>query len=102
MLIRLTGIFILLTFFLVRSTPLFAIESSATLKVLSCCAEQPLEETPDADSDGEQLEIIDEDFINEPLRSPEYFTFVNKATLLNAPYISTPYISLPYPPPNGR
>ena len=101
MLKKLTGIFILLCFFLVKSTPLLAMDNYRT-DVVSCCPEQAADDVPDAEKEVKQLEITDEDFIQASITVPGFLMLTSKTTFFNSPRISTPYISLPYPPPNGR
>lgn len=101
MLKKLTGIFLLLSFFLVKSTPLFAIDNYRA-DLVTCCPEQAADDVPDAEKEVKQLEITDEDFIREAVTVPGFLTLANKTTFFNSPRINTPYISLPYPPPNGR
>lgn len=98
---KLTGIIILLSFLLVKSTPLLAMDSHA-YNLITCCSEQGTDDTPDTEKESQQLEIADEDFIGDYVSVPGYFMLSKKTTLFNDPRINTPYISLPYPPPNGR
>lgn len=101
MLKKLTGIFILLSFLLIKSSPLFAMDHCKH-DVTVCCAEQGGDENPDAEKESQQLEITDEDFIQQSIKIPGFLLLTKKAILFNDARINTPYISLPYPPPNGR
>lgn len=97
---RLTGIFILLSFLLVKSTSLFAVDKHQ--QYLSVCASgQETGEVPDLEKECKQLEIMDEDYISHLISSPFFFTLSRKLILSGVANISAPYISLPYPPPNG-
>lgn len=100
MLKKLTGIFILLCFFLVKSTSLFAVDQHQPSNI-ACCAEQGADETPDAEKESKQLEISDEDFMQETIAVPLCLMLPKNPVPFNAPDITAPYISLPYPPPNG-
>lgn len=106
MLKTLTGIFILLSFLLVKSTPLFAMDKGKpelTVDVTAGGAGQhSADDTSDSDKEGKQLETIDEDMIQKCMALPGFLMLSNQITLFNAGRISTPYISLPYPPPNCR
>jgi hypothetical protein len=102
MLKKLTGIFILLSFLLVKSTPLFAIDKYKQSITISCTEEPSADDTSDSEKENKQLETIDEDFIQACIALPGFLMLSNQTTLFNVGRINTPYISLPYPPPNGR
>lgn len=97
---QLTGIFILLSFLLVKSTSLFAVDKHQQ-HLSVCYAEQASDEVPDVEKDCKQLEIMDEDSIAHPISSPFFLVLSKKLVLIAAANINAPYISLPYPPPNG-
>lgn len=99
---QLTGIFILLSFLLVKSSPLFAMDQHQQNMTLNCAAEPLDADTADADKEGKQLETIDEDFIQECISIPGFVMLSSQLIIFNVGHLSTPYISLPYPPPNGK
>ncbi|WP_316814788.1 hypothetical protein [Pedobacter nyackensis] len=98
---KLTGIIILLSFLLVKSTPLFAMDNH-TYDLIACCSEQGTDDTPDTEKGSQQLEITDEDFTGDYVVVPGFLMLLKTTTPFNDPRINTPYISLPYPPPNVR
>ncbi|TKC57586.1 hypothetical protein FBD94_20100 [Pedobacter hiemivivus] len=97
---RLTGIFILLSFLLVKSTSLFAIDKHQQ-HLSVCSTEQEADEVPDLEKECKQLEIMDEDYISHPISNPFFLLLSKKLILSGVANISDPYISLPYLPPNG-
>lgn len=99
MLKTLTGILILLSFLLVKSTPLFAMDDQQNITV-GCTEQQAADDSSDSDKESKQLETIDEDFIQECIAIPGFLMLSNQISLFNVGRINTPYISLPYPPPN--
>ncbi len=96
---KLTGIFILLSFLLIKSTSLLA----ADLKqhAISCCVAQDADDAADAEKETKQLEIADEDLLIQPAFGPTFLILSEKPVQLTVPHILAPYLSLPYPPPNG-
>lgn len=98
MLKKLTGLLILLSFLLVKSTSLFAVLQDAEIVV--SMQQQAADETPDTDKESKQLEITDEDFMNQPVVSPAFLTLSKKIRAIDVPNIPAPYMALPYPPPN--
>lgn len=97
---KLTGIFILLSFLLIKSTSLLA--AGQQQSVISCCAAQGTDDAADAEKESKQFEIADEDLLVQPPFGPIFLTLSNKPAHLTVPDIISPYLSLPYPPPNGR
>lgn len=97
---KLTGIFILLSFLLIKSTSLLAADQQQN--VISCCAAQGADDAQDAEKENKQLEIADEDLLVHPPFGPIFLILSNKPAQLTVPDIIAPYLSLPYPPPNGR
>jgi hypothetical protein len=100
MLKKLTGLFILLLFLLVKSTSLFAVDAHKKSMIIYH-AEQNTDETPDAEKETKQLEIADEDFINQAVTGPVSLILSKKQVHIVVQRITAPYISLPYPPPNA-
>lgn len=107
MLKKLTGLFILLCFFLVKSTPLFAAHKHEHQQnVMTCCAEQNTAdqntagENEDSQKECKQFEIADEDFIGQPAVQLNAITLNKKLRPLEILCVPAPYIALPYPPPN--
>lgn len=101
MLKKLTGIFILLSFLLVKSTPLFAMDSHKQNVIINCAEQHDTDDTSDSDKERKQLETIDEDFILECIAVPGFLMLSDQGTVFNVGRVNTPYLSLPYPPPNG-
>ena len=97
---KLTGIFILLSFLLIKSTSLLAADYRQN--VISSCAEQGTDEPADAEKETKQLEIADEDLLIQAPVGPVFLILSKKPVHLTVPGILAPYLSLPYPPPNGR
>lgn len=98
---KISGILILLSFLLVKSTPLFAADNFKHTIVSNAAEQQEADDTPDADKESKQLETVDEDFIQESMAVRIFLILSKSIVHSNTPYISTPYISLPSPPPNG-
>nr|WP_121272896.1 hypothetical protein [Pedobacter schmidteae] len=103
---KLTGLFILLCFFLVKSTPLFAAhQHEHQQNVVTCCADQNTAdqnagENEDSQKECKQFEIADEDFIGQPGIQLNAITLTKKLRSLEILCVPAPYIALPYPPPN--
>lgn len=100
---RITGIFILLSFLLVKSTSLFAVEQQDQNAVVMSVQQDADDKghSPDAEKESKQLETIDEDFPDQPVLYLAALILSNKAGHLLVPEVTAPYISLPYPPPNS-
>ena len=97
---KLTGILILLSFLLIKSTSLLA--SDHHQHAISCCAGQGADDAADAEKETKQLEIADEDLLIQPALGPAFLVLSKKPAHLTVPDIQAPYLSLPYPPPNGH
>lgn len=97
---KLTGIFILLSFLLIKSTSLLAVDHKQN--AISCCAGQGADDAADAEKETKQLEIADEDLLVQSPLGPVFLILSKKPAHLTVPGILAPYLSLPYPPPNGR
>jgi len=111
---KLTGIFILLCFLLVKNSPLAIFDtfiqpvSFSTLSALSplsmeqeAPAEQESNETPEESKSSKQLEYADEDFIYQSALNFIHVLHLSKR--LDNHYvkqISPTYFSLPHPPPD--
>jgi len=98
---RIAGIFILLSFLLVKSTPLFAVEQQLKNVVVAGAAQSTDDSAPDAEKESKQLEIADEDFPGQPVLLLASLTLSKKTGHIIVPAVTAPYISLPYPPPNS-
>ncbi|WP_316811934.1 hypothetical protein [Pedobacter heparinus] len=100
---RITGILILLSFLLVKSTALFAVQQQDQNTVVISTQQDTDDKTntPDAEKESKQLETVDEDFPDQPILYLASLTLSKKAGHLIVPEITAPYISLPYPPPNS-
>jgi hypothetical protein len=97
---RITGLFILLTFLLVKSTSLFAVEQQQQNPAVMSAQQGMDDHTADAEKESKQLETIDEDFPDQPVLYLASLTLSKKEGHVIVPPITPPYISLPYPPPN--
>lgn len=100
---RITGILILLSFLLVKSTSLFAVQQQDQQTMVMGTHQDTDDKanTPDAEKESKQLETIDEDFPDQPVLYLTALTLSKKAGHLIVPDVTAPYISLPYPPPNS-
>jgi len=111
---KLTGIFILLCFLLVKNSPLAIFDtfkhavSLSTLSKLSMLpmeqelpAEQESNESPEENKSSKQLEYADEDFIYQS--ELNFMHVLSLSKRLDNHYvkqISPTYFSLPHPPPD--
>ncbi len=114
---KLTGIFILLCFLLVKNSPLAIFDtliqpvSVSTLSTLSMFSMLPIEqelpaeqdsnETPEESKSSKQLEYADEDFICQS--ELNFLHVLSLSKRLDNHYIkqiSPTYFSLPHPPPD--
>lgn len=105
---KLTGIFILLCFLLVKNSPLAIFDtfiqpvSFSTLSMeQEAPAEQESNETPEESKSSKQLEYADEDFIYQSALNFIHVLHLSKR--LDNHYvkqISPTYFSLPHPPPD--
>lgn len=96
---KITGLLILLSFFMVKSTPLFAVDEQSK-KPVTFHSASDTEKTTESEKENKQLEVGDEDFIDQPVGCLPALTLSKKVLHLVIPQVSGPYISLPYPPPN--
>lgn len=111
---KLTGIFILLCFLLVRNSPLaifdtliqpVSVSMVSTFSMLPMEQELPAEqdsnETPEESKSSKQLEYADEDFIYQS--ESNFLHVLSLSKRLDNHYIeqiSPTYFSLPHPPPD--
>ncbi|TCC98068.1 hypothetical protein [Pedobacter psychroterrae] len=111
---KLTGIFILLCFLLVKNSPLAIFDiliQPVSLSTVSSCSMLPLEqelpaeqdsnETPEESKSSKQLEYADEDFICQS--ELNFLHVLSLSKRLDNHYIkqiSPTYFSLPHPPPD--
>ena len=100
MLRKITGLLILISFLLIKSTPLFAADQYGQ-KVTVSCTELNTDEDQDAEKETKQLEIADEDFIDGADAKELISSFSGKIWPAMVPGIFFTYIALPYPPPNA-
>ena len=108
MLRKLTGIFILLCFLLIKNSPLFIFDTFRQPIVLSAMlsqsdTEQESNEVPEENKASKQLECADEDFIH--LQSLNFTPVLPLAKQLHVHYskqTTAAYFSLPHPPPDGN
>ena len=100
MLRKITGLLILISFLLIKSTPLFAADQYVQ-KVSVCCTEQQhTDEDQDTEKETKQLEITDEAFIDGTDVKELISSFSEKLWPAIVPGIFSIYMALPYPPPN--
>ncbi|MEQ7799361.1 hypothetical protein ABDJ41_06065 [Pedobacter sp. ASV1-7] len=97
---RITGLFVLLTFLLVKAVPLFASDHQRVQNTLICCIHHGTDENSEAEEESKQIESADEDFIGEPLFELASLTIAKKAAHITVPDVMALCISLPYPPPD--
>ncbi|RZM26305.1 MAG: hypothetical protein EOO88_17440 [Pedobacter sp.] len=108
---KLTGIFILLCFLLVKNSPLAIFDTSRHNVSLSVSSMLPIEqelpveqdsnETPQESKSSKQLEYADEDFIYQS--ELNFIHVLSLSKRLDNHYvkqISPTYFSLPHPPPD--
>lgn len=95
---RITGLFIILSFLLVKSTPLFAFNKLS--KCVDSTHEHDFGGSSGEEKEIKQLEIIEDDFIDRPLINASSFTLAKEASDFAYPATRTIWLSLINPPPN--
>lgn len=97
---RITGLFVLLTFLLVKAVPLFAADRQDVQNTIIYCIGQETDDNSETEEESKQIESADEDFIGQPLFELASLTIAKKATHIIVPDVMALCISLPYPPPD--
>jgi hypothetical protein len=105
---KLTGIFILLCFLLIKNSPFYIFDTFKQPVVFAALntvgdLDQESKEVPEENKGSKQLEYADEDFIH--LQVLNFTPVLPLASQLNVHFskqTSAAYLSLPYPPPDGN
>lgn len=97
---RITGLFILLSFLLVKAAPLCSSDYRHLQNTLLYCTWHGDGETSETENESKQFETVDEDFNDQPLLILPALTIAKHTGHIIVPDVMAIYIALPYPPPD--